>query len=136
MWEYENSEHRDHVRSSWAPYPNTCNLLSDLYLLDHEPTPPPSYQSVIERFAMEWSKVYPLPYDYNSSDAQPTSVEDRLYSKKRGAGDGLVIEGVIPISLRGEQFMDPADAMEKYTDTEDGLHVMRVDDILTINFII
>ena len=129
-WEYESAEQRDHIRSSWAPYPNTCELLSNLSLLDDDPPLSSTYQSIIERFAVKWSETHPLPYDYDNADAQPTLEDDRAYSKERGMGNGQTISGVIPISLRKAQIIDHVADVEHCINLKGELQIVQLNDIM------
>ena len=101
LYDYPNAEERDRWRSSWRRFPR---FVQGVVAAAHQPEdgPAPSFSALRESFAVQWHRAgLPVPYDYNSrGDALPLLESDRAYLDVRGRGDGRVIDGVVPLSLR------------------------------------
>ena len=101
LFDYADAEARDRWRSSWRRFPLFVQqVVAATHFPDGEPAP--SFSVLRESFAVQWHRAgLPVPHDYNArGDALPLSEADRAYLDVRGPGDGRVVKGVVPLSLR------------------------------------
>ena len=86
---YKDADERDRAKSSWRPFVKMCASLARARPIKFKLGVGPSYADVMEEFALNWHRAgYPVPHDYQNTDAQPSSVEERRYQQERGAGRG------------------------------------------------
>jgi hypothetical protein len=102
FWAFATEEERDEYRSSWSHFPLFLVALACCLTVAPPAEPPPTLPEAIEQFAVAWFRSgKPVPPGYDTASGLPPTAESRTYQLKHGKGDGRIIKGVIPTSLRG-----------------------------------
>ena len=100
-WMFANDDERQDYRSSWAHFPLSVLALILCMSVEYEVPSPPSFAEQVEAFAVAWHRAgYPVPEGYDAADGLPPTEEARAYQLTSGRGDGRLVQGVIPKSLR------------------------------------
>ena len=108
--DFADAEERDRWRSSWARFPHTVRAV---VAAEHDglPLATPDFEEERERFAVACYRAgLHVPADYESRDAQPSSMADRAYQSTRGLGDGRRPAATLPRSLREDSVLASAPA--------------------------
>ena len=101
--DFADAERRDRWRSSWLRFPNLVKLVVAADMVPRVPGDCPPFPEARETFAVAWFLAgLPVPYDYETPDAQPLSAADRAYQMVRGPGHGRCVRSVTPRSLRAD----------------------------------
>ena len=102
--DFRNADERDRHRSSWQRFPELVSAVVAAPADEASSVETPSFEDVREAFAVAWHQAgYPVPWDYEAPDAQPTEAEARAYQRTRGKGDGRRPPSVLPRSLRSQE---------------------------------
>ena len=100
-WAFATADERESYRSSWQHFPLFLLALALCLTAVPDPSEPPSFSEAVESLAVAWHHAgLPVPPDYDSPDGLPISAADRAYLQQRGPGDGRLVHGVVPRSLR------------------------------------
>ena len=100
LHDFTSADERDRWRSSWQRYPRTCAHLVRSLRPASPPPAPIDFRVLAELFSVRWyllGRTIPDWYGWQLGTPPPC---DAVYQLMRGAGDGRVVAGVIPYSLR------------------------------------
>ena len=98
-WEFQDSDARDRWRSDWRRFPRLCDAL--VTAPDARGEPAPRFEDIIEDVAAAFhDRGWPLPPQY--ALPLPPTLEEQLYQRRRGRGDGRRVVGVVPLQRQSE----------------------------------
>lgn len=87
--DFATDDDRDRHRVDWRRFPHTAHAVVCAEPVRPASTVAPRFDVLREQFALAWHDAgLPVPPDYETPDAQPSSAEAREYQFTRGKGDG------------------------------------------------